>query len=346
MYNHLYTNVRLCPRAVNNSVDLTDEVKAYVMANRVWRDELAGDAHVPTCAVASAETSTAMDASGSSTSSVTTTTTNSHNNNTNSNNTMNQTINVYNQITNIINNMDPIERVSAYVNHTNAQLISLDDKIESMYGDKGNLLDLGDMQDPEYVKDLSLKRDDLLDVIDAISTIKDLEACSDIGLVYDEKLRKIHIREGSSWQSSRFDRGVKTIIGWLQSTYLDSYERYLVRRILTHANARKRAQSEESLRLYFGFIESFDLEPFVVSSDTADEDELFSDENTRERFIDMFQRERAELKKMTRDRYIRDVKEILARNSQKNKMEISRRLLDLVKADEEFKQLMLQRIMA
>jgi hypothetical protein len=251
---------------------------------------------------------------------------------------VNSTINIYNQMTNIIASMDVIERIQTLVQKTQTDLIPLESKIEQLYGDTGALLTVED-GDAGGWQDNMLEKDDFYDIIERVSKTND-DTFGDIGMLFDDKLNKLHIREGDAWSLERFDYGVKRVIGMLQDTYFDHYECYLIGKILNDANFRARQQCEELLRLYYGFIESFDLKPFACSGNSSD-DELLSDASNKERFERLFKIEKDALKKVQRDKYIREVRDIIVRNAQRNKAEISKRLLSLVKADRAFMQTIL-----
>lgn len=307
MRQHFYDVKNECPKTVND-IDLTDEIKEFVLKNRVY--------HVPK-PLPPVQTI---------------------------NNNYGQIINnnkVINHINNIICNMDAVERIQTLVERTQVSLLPMEDKIEGLYGNLGNLLTL-DAQDPEYPSDHRLTRDDIYDVIDAVSKMNETD-CSDVGYLYDDKLQKLHIREGDAWNMSRFDQGVRKIIEMLQTTYLDNYEAFLVQRVLQDPGFQTRQHCEELLRLYYGFLESFDLQPFVQTSDNSELDDMLCSPEVRQRFQDLFMKARRELRKVQRDKYMRDVRDIIVRNAKQNKSEISRRLLDLVKADEEFKAMIMAR---
>jgi hypothetical protein len=301
MFNHLYKKKKQCPKVRQDGVELTDDMRDYILQNRVF--------------IQSVETVKPDN--------------------------VYQTINVYNQFNSIINSMRPLDGLNAYLTHTKTEPLSLENKVDDMYAFRGQALK--DDHDRANRMDFSLGREDMYDIIDSISKMNNPN-CNDMALMYDEKLKKLHIREGDAWQLTRFDQGIKTLIGAVQSTYLDHYECYLIRRIVTHPSMQKRQETEELLRFYYAFIESFDLAPYA-SIESRDSD-FIPDGNDMScelgaRFEALFQRERASLRKMQRDKFVKDVKEIVIRNSQQNRDEISRRLLDLVKADDEFKMMLL-----
>lgn len=91
---HFYNNKKPCPRIVND-IDLTDEIKEYVLDNRVY--------HPPKQQASSSQQ------------------------------ILNQTINNYNVIQNFITNMDVIDKLNKYAEYNKIEIIDFEDKVGENY---------------------------------------------------------------------------------------------------------------------------------------------------------------------------------------------------------------------
>lgn len=92
MRRHLYRTKNICP-AITENINLTDEIKEYVLANRIYKPLQDIPKH----------------------------------------NFINATINNYNTINNFIANMDVIEKLMKYTGHKNIEILDFEDKVDLYY---------------------------------------------------------------------------------------------------------------------------------------------------------------------------------------------------------------------
>lgn len=310
MYKHFNTK-KPCPK-LKHDIDLTDAVKEYVLSNRVY-------------VVQSPVPSSAAQVT-----------------------TLNQTINIFNQMNAVIISMDVEEKINALMTKLNAALVPYEVKIGQLCGEDGQNLQYGDALDESHHIKYSLKEsEDYYELFDKLSRME-YPNCADIAVLYDDKRKKLLIREGQSWKPYLVDRGIKVIVGWLQNDFLDYYECHLIKRIVRHPNPGRQKASEELLRLYYSFIDSFGLSPYVDASKTDDEffeDGCSSSCEIGSRFHALYIKEKLAMRDGDRERYFKSVKDIVVRNSQHNVLDLNKRLLNLVKLDDDFRQLIIDKFL-
>lgn len=155
MKNHFYKTKKTCP-AIESDIDLTNEIKDYVLINRSYKIE---KEIVP-----------------ASTSSV---------------NHFHQTINNYNTLNNFLCKMDPMEKLMQFTNYKNIELIGLEEKIEDKYGKRIKKLETND-----YKYGFEMKTHDLLETINEISRVCNCKTLDEFNILYDSRFNKIKIYDG------------------------------------------------------------------------------------------------------------------------------------------------------
>lgn len=99
MRKHLYNNIKVCP-ATHNQIELTHEIKEYVLVNRVYHIKQ----DVPI-------------------------------NNTNNTNNINNTINHYNTVMNFVSGIDTMRKLKNYCDYKQITLTPFDQAVQSKYED-------------------------------------------------------------------------------------------------------------------------------------------------------------------------------------------------------------------
>ena len=296
MSRHLNLLKKNCP-ATNNDIELTDEIKNYILENRIYK--------IPKVI----------------------------------NNTPQHIINNYNQNINYINNMDNMEKINKIIKIKNIELMDLDDKIDDTY--QSTVYKLKNNK----FKDFQLKFQNIMEIIDEITTINDI---SQLNILYDEILNKIKIFCEGEWKSLLFEIGINDIIYKLQSIYLNSYECYLIRKIFNDSsNYRYAAELEDSLMDYYKFLAWFDILPYVYEKNNNkilynNDHDLFRNMcdnfDISNIYFDKYNIILSKINKTEQNKVKRGIENIIRKNTKSFFLDLNKKLLDSFNNDNEFKQ--------
>jgi hypothetical protein len=332
MRRHLYTLKKPCP-ATNLDIDLTDDIKEYILANQVWRPP----PPVPQPPPPKEKPLT-----------------------------INQTINNYNTMNNLITRMDDFTKLMAYTQHVNTPIMNFSDHIEATYQKRRTCMD--EMRS----KNIFLDNSGFFDAIDDMTsltslasnasktTIKDLTR---LNVLYEDVAQKLKIYDDNEWRSVLFEKGITQIIERIKDHYLDVYERYLIR-LYYHdtTSAVKKAYIKEHLQEYYMFIACYDLSPYVCDKadheiteiddvgeeedatgdddkedEKAEDSEIIETWNIQEKWYPVFKDVKEKLQTSYVNRVKKDVANIVKRNAKANVMELNRKVIELIRMDEDFK---------
>ena len=295
---HLFNLKKTCP-AINNDIELTDEIKNYILDNRIYKIPIK---QTPQQII-------------------------------------NNNIYNYNQINNYINNMDNMDKINKLIKIKNIELTDLDDKLEESY-----ISTVYKLKNNKY-KDYQLKFQNIMEIIDEITTINDI---SQLNILYDEILNKIKIFCDGEWKSLLLEIGITDIINKLQSSYLDAYECYLIRKIINESsNYRYVAELEDSLMDYYKFLAWFDIIPYVYEKNdnkilyNNDNDVyyVFSDKfDISDMYFSKYQVILAKINKTEQNKVKRGIENIIRKNTKSFFLDLNKKLLDSFNNDNEFKQ--------
>ena len=307
MRQHLYSLKKPCG-ATQQDIELTDECK-----EKILRDRLLKPLQQPSQVV--------------------------------QNNTLNQTINNYNQINNLIYKMDPIEKILRYTEYKSLELMDFEDKIEEQYCLEVQRLDKGKL------KHFSMDKNSFLSVIDTITTIQDIDK---LNIIYDEVPNKIKVFSCGEWRSSLLDAGVQEMILKIKGCYLDFYECYLLRKYynedLSHP---QKCNVKELIEEYYRFVACFDILPYV--KDKNDNEVLYRSDDPRhhqgneftieEHWYPCYKRIKAALMMSEVKNVKKEVVDIVKKNSKANVIELNKKMMEVLQMDEEFKNNILDNLM-
>ena len=118
---------------------------------------------------------------------------------------------------------DKIDRLAKY---NKIDLIDFDTKVESAYSKEVLKLDNGSC------KNYELTNNDILGVIDKMSTADPHRKFEDFNIVYDEVTNKLTIYRSSVWDNYLLEVGILEMLNIIKSLYLDSYESYLIKKYI------------------------------------------------------------------------------------------------------------------
>lgn len=301
MYIHLYKLKKPCP-CTKAKIELTEEVKQDILKNRIY--------HPPK------EDKPA---------------------------TINQTINNYNTVNNFIGNLDTMYKLNKYIDYKKIDLVDFSQSVEDKYANTTQLLE-------ENKTKISLKQDDFLEIVNSVSNITDIEK---FNLLYDSKSNKVKLYEEGEWQEFIATNGIKKIVETIKDSYLDSYELYLIRNMKCQTlTLHKRSKFRDNLEEYYRFLIAFDLEPYckdknnyeiLYNIDDEKHDTFVESSNVEAYSIEeecckIYRNMKESRKNISQcNKIVKEIKDIIKRNTQVNASEINKRVLDLFSSDPLFK---------
>lgn len=299
---HLFSNKKKCP-ALRNDVELTDEIKNHILENRVY-------------IIKTGVTATPV-----------TTTTN--------------IINNYHVMNSLLSSMDPVEKITKYINYKNLEITDIDDHIEEKFIVKTKRLE------GNKYKNFSMSIQDMLEVVDSVTTMCQVE---NFNIIYDDKLNKLKVFTFGTWKSSLIDGGIKELIEKIQSCYLDSYECFLLRKY-NNGSVFEMKQASEHIEEYYKFISFFDITPYVLDKNNnqiiynSDDERFHQDINDSElknysiqdHWYPSYKKIRDNITVKEYNKITKTVTDIIKRNSRNNVVELNKKMMELFQMDETFK---------
>ena len=301
---HLYKVKHVCP-ASKFDIELTDEIKEYIIKNRIYRPSQ--NNQTPTV--------------------------------TNNTNNINNIINNYNVLNNFITKLDPIEKLTQFTNYKKIEIQGLEEVIEDKYAKMVRKLD-----NNSYKYGYELKTNDLFDTIDEVSKVCNLKTFEEFNILYDSRFNKLKLYDGE-WSEMLINSGVKRLIETIQSYYWNSYESYLLRKIFSSNSSHEVVRCRELLDEYFKFIGCFDVTPFfknkdnneILRKDDDSEQSFTIDDEYGSRYAKIC----GNITKSEINQVKKSVIDIVKKNTLKNIDELNKRVAELFHIDEKFKQLIL-----
>ena len=291
MQSHFFTKKKPCPSMVQE-IELTDEIKQYVMDNRLYKKTVKQKKIAPQLSVT----------------------------------TIINNFNQINTIQNIVAGIDTKHKLNTYTTFTKTPLVDFESSLESQFSCISDKLD-----NDEIHHDYMLHYDMLMHIVGTASfPINDRIVSYNV--IYDKKLKELHIYDGM-WESMSLSNGTKHYVERIQRNFLDSYERYLIRNITSMSIGQKRKLYVEMLEHYYGFIGCFGLAPYFV--DSVDEDVIVS-----ERYYPIYTNIVSKLNKPKVNTTIKNMQEMINRNSLKHVIVLNRKITDMFQMHDEFRNML------
>ena len=277
---HFYNLKKECPKQKNN-IELTEDVKKYVLANRIW--------HSPKIEQ------------------------------------IKPTFIINQQYNMVINNIDPISKISRYIAYMDDEMISFEDKVENKY--KKHVYKL---ENNAYKYGYELDRDSFLNIIDEVSQAT-YDKIQEMNVVYDDTGKKLKLYDGE-WKSLRIKCAIKEMLKTIKAYYLDSYEEYLIKKANIHSNdnAFERQKAEELLLEYYHFLACMDTNPYIKEYDGFGDD-------IQDMYFTKYKTIYGQITNADKQRTFKEVVEIVTRNSKSNIKELNRKIISILKMDAEFR---------
>lgn len=291
--------------SVKGDIELTDEIQNIVLTKRIFHESKQNNPQLPT-----------------------TTVINNYNNTT------------FYTVMNMLNStFTPIQMVNTYAKYHQIEHTSFDDFLDNTFGEMQCSLD----NDP--CCSIELREDDLFEVIDEISSVKDNH--EDMNVFYDAKDDTINIYEDDAWISAITSKGLKTIIEKLQEYYLDYYECFLINKIHKCENAHEKQRLRELVVELYTFIAAFDVKPYVHGRRDARIIKDIVDERSSEisdSYYDMYISVKNEQKDPEKKRIKKNAKDIIKRKTDAYMQSLKNQMSHLFCSDNAFKDFMQETI--
>lgn len=246
-----------------------------------------------------------------------------------------QQINNIQQINNYINTkMDNFDKIAYCLERVPQQLAEYLPMLEGKYeGQRDSFENIG-REFNGAIDTIDMKG--LLTVLDKCTSTKEIH---EMNLMYDKVTDKLCIYEGE-WESFVFDQGIRELLEKMQEAYLDCYEEYLLKQYSqSSTKGRDKQRIKEALQIYFEFLECFDVQPRLKSSEEDWIQEL--DEGV---LGNMRRKVRDELKASKLKEVRKMVYNIVKRNCIANVVELNKQLMEYIKMDTTFRDKILSKI--
>lgn len=252
------------------------------------------------------------------------------------------TINNYNHINNIVASMDVLEKLVKYMNYKKVETLDFEQTIEDRYMSKVKKL-----EEDKYKNGFHLKKNDLLEIIDEVTTASNVNTLEEFNILYDRKVNRVRLFEQGSWQDMLVASGLMRMMFIIKSYFLDTYECYLIRKLYkSEISHRQKNEILELLQEYFGFICAFELEPYLKDKHDNEilynfDDHRYSDESEytiSEKYYKIYKTIYERKTKSETNSIRREVLDILKRNTIRNIEELNKNMMNIFKVDPEFKE--------
>ena len=256
-----------------------------------------------------------------------------------------QIINNNNQtVINYIANMDVLTKLQRLSQYNDTEIQNFDEKVAEASEDIARRFE---EDGPFRGGPVRYEGSKLIDLVHTVTKATDPDL-NDFNVVYTKGADRILILDDGEWVDHIKDEGIMYIINILKDEHLNYYEFYLIRKLAKMTLSPQRAELEESLVKYFQFIAAFNIKPHIYGKSDADVLNtpcVSSDPVEANRVVDKYSllyHQTAQAMTTSQKREItRSVVNIVKANTIKNSKELNKRIISMLKIDEDFKTLMI-----
>jgi hypothetical protein len=236
--------------------------------------------------------------------------------------------------------MDTMEKLNRMTDYYKVETIDFEDRIESCYS-----RDIKRLEIDSFKYAYKLEESNFLSIIDKLTKVirgeNREQFLEEISVIYDSKNKRIKVYSGK-WEEYLVNNGVKHLIHTIVDYYLAPYETYLIRK-LTKAGVTLYDTSTcmESIKEYYRFIASFEIEPICKGKTDAEllqrEDDMSEDDDSiARRFFAIYSHEYNGITNAKRNSVQKEVLDIIKTNSKCNITQLDKDIIALIKIDPEF----------
>ena len=245
--------------------------------------------------------------------------------------TINNIQNNNNTMNNYLNTMGIEDKFEKLLKFTDIEVLPIEYNVEEKY-----IKEIKKLKNDKYRWGMHLNQDNLLEIVDNISKVSD--NFEDFNVLYDSEQKKVKLYS-TSWSPYLVDTGVKKLVETIQDSYLYAYEMYLIKKIYGGkiTNYPELTKYKNSLEEYYKFMSIFDIQPYCVDKTNneilGNNDESYEIQDKIFTIYNNVKTSKGEINKMKKT-----VLEIIKSNSKQNVKELNKKLIDLLKMNEEFKE--------
>jgi len=266
----------------------------------------------------------------------------------------NQTINYHNTINNYIANLDFVEKITRVAEHKQIELLDFETKVGELYQNQVERLEKDDFKE-EFQLDQSHFNEIIDTLTKAIRGDRRQEFIQDMNFIYDWKRQRIRVF-GARWEEHLLQQGLTYLVDTIASYYLETYEVYLIRKLLDNSiSIKSRQKYMESITQYYLFLASFDVMPFVnnkydnrviYNRDDPEHDILpdpsdFEAHRIVDKYLQLYNETKANMTMAQRRKIQSDVSNIIKSNTRNNITELDQDILGIINIDNDFKKKLL-----
>lgn len=241
----------------------------------------------------------------------------------------NQIINNIQYINNYINNMNVMDKLSAYKEYLDIKTMDFDDVVNYEYK-----LEKRKIEKTPIEIDF-MNKYDIKDAIDNLSTMPEnkIEFCS---ILLTQEGTKLKIFLNGKWEFFLLEKGIKKIVEIVRENFFDCYEKYIIRKHTLAKYPQSKQNYRERIEEYYKFIKSFDIYPFVKDGDDS---EIFTDTDNSRYLCDSFMEiyDKVVVPSSYSSKIRREITNIIKGNVKHNINELNRMVANLIQIDDDFK---------
>lgn len=248
-------------------------------------------------------------------------------------------INNFNMILGILNGMESLDKVKLINDYQGTKTSDFEDFTEQKFDYIVKRLE-GNAPTTGYF----LTLDDLFNIVNNC-TSREPETGETFNIFFDKVINRLKLYRSRKWESYLEESGIKQVISLLKSYYLDSYELYLIKNLHMESTKLNRWQFQEHLAIYYQFIAVFDLDPSVKNVEDVEiighspkEDQA---DSLAKYYSNFYLDQKKELKESISKNIKRKILGIIKDNSVQNVRSLDRTIIELLKIDGNFRNVLL-----
>ena len=233
--------------------------------------------------------------------------------------------------------MISVDKINKYIKYKNIELNDIDETLTKTFKEKTDKLK------NNKFKNFHLNLESIINIIDEITTINDINK---LNIFYDNIINKIKIFCDDEWCSFLIDFGIKNIVDKIQYAYLNSYECYIIRKLINENNYKSKIELQEILEEYYKFLAWFDIQPYIYKKNNNtilynDTDDKYyeSDDNYSiyDNYYKIYNDILSKINKIEQSKVKKGIESIIKKNTKSFIIELNKKFLESFKNDDEFK---------